>query len=242
MAMMARGGAAEPVAGAVRAAPCATMPKAPATPRTAKPRAATPSKATKAAAPAKSKAKAAAKAAPAKAPAKPRKAAPSLPVPAEDVARAVQAATLLADKGCEHIRILALPPGSAVADVVVLGTARSDRQMRAAVEDVRQWAKDTGIAPRGVEGETGWMLIDCYSVVVHAFLAEERERYQLDSLWPEARDLGLDGTPLAGAVPMPAEPAAPRLRKARVPAALPAPKVRPVKGRPAKGSRAPKDS
>jgi ribosome-associated protein len=230
--MMARGAAAEPVAGAVRAAPCAAMPKAPATSRTAKPRTAKP-KATKAAVVPKAPA--------VKAAAKPRKAAPSLPVPAEDVARAVQAAKLLADKGCEHIRILALPPGSAVADVVVLGTARSDRQMRAAVEDVRQWAKDTGIAPRGVEGETGWMLIDFYSVVVHAFLAEERERYQLDSLWPEARDLGLDGTPLAGAVPMPAEPAAPRLRKARVPAALPAPKVRPVKGRPAKGSRAPKD-
>ncbi len=207
------------------------MPNASAKPRTVKPKAAKPA-ATKAAAKA---------ATTKKAPARPRKTAPAVPVPSEDLARAVQAAKLLADKGCEHIRILALPPGSAVADMVVLGTARSDRQMRAAVEDVRQWAKDTGIAPRGVEGETGWLLIDCYSVVVHAFLAEERERYQLDSLWPEARDIGLDGTPLAGAVPMPAEPAAPRLRKARVPAALPAPKVRPVKGRPAKGSRAPKD-
>ncbi|MFM2090028.1 MAG: hypothetical protein RLZZ127_517 [Planctomycetota bacterium] len=179
----------------------------------------------------------------AKAPAKPRTAAKAAkaPAPSEDLARALQAARFLNDKGCEAVRILALPPGSAVADYVVLGTARSDRQLRAAVEDVRQWAKESGFAPRAVEGETGWLLIDCHSVVVHAFLPEERERYQLDSLWPDARDLAVDGSPVTAPVPMPDAPAAPRLRRARAPAALPAPKARPLKGRPAKGSRAPKD-
>jgi ribosome-associated protein len=105
---------------------------------------------------------------------------------------ALHAARLLSDKGGMDIRVMAMPPGSALMDYVVLASARSDRQANAMAEAVHRFAKDARIGHRAVEGETGWMLVDCLDVVVHVLSEEMRARYALDSLWKSARELVLD--------------------------------------------------
>jgi ribosome-associated protein len=38
-----------------------------------------------------------------------------------------------------------------------------------------------------VEGKNGnlWILVDCIDVIVHVFLKEEREKYNIEKLWGE---------------------------------------------------------
>jgi ribosome-associated protein len=44
------------------------------------------------------------------------------------------------------------------------------------------------VAPRSVEGldDATWVLLDYGDVIVHVFLAETREYYDLDRLWSDA--------------------------------------------------------
>jgi ribosome-associated protein len=105
---------------------------------------------------------------------------------------ALHAARLCLDKGGLDVRVMVLPPGASLYDYVVLVTARSDRQTTTIVNDIYSFCKAWKVGRHPVEGESGWMLIDCHDVVVHALTTEMRERYQLDTLWKNARDLAVD--------------------------------------------------
>jgi ribosome-associated protein len=105
---------------------------------------------------------------------------------------ALHAARIALDKGGENVRILHFPIGFAIFDFCVLATGRSDRQVYAIVEEIYHFCKKHEIPRKPVEGESGWILIDCLDVVVHAFSEEMRERYQLDNLWKLARDLNVE--------------------------------------------------
>jgi len=45
--------------------------------------------------------------------------------------------------------------------------------------------------PLAVEGtpESGWMLLDYGSIVVHLFSPAQRQRYRLEDLWEQARTI-----------------------------------------------------
>jgi ribosome-associated protein len=102
---------------------------------------------------------------------------------------ALHAARIALDKGGENLRVLELPADHAVFDFCVLVTGRSDRQVHAIVEEVYHFCKRHGVPRMPVEGESGWMLIDCMDVVVHAFSEDKRDLYGLETLWPRARDV-----------------------------------------------------
>jgi ribosome-associated protein len=75
------------------------------------------------------------------------------------------------------------------ADFFVLASAPSVRQMKAIIEDVDDTLSRDGFEPMGREGEagTGWVLMDYGDVIVHLFAPEEREFYDLESLWHTAK-------------------------------------------------------
>jgi ribosome-associated protein len=105
---------------------------------------------------------------------------------------ALHAARICLDKGGADVRVMALPPGAALFDYVVIATARSDRQTGAMAEAVHRFCKRWKAGHHPVEGETGWMLVDCLDTVVHVLSQEMRDRYALDSLWKAARDLDVE--------------------------------------------------
>ena len=112
--------------------------------------------------------------------------APMLDIPSRDLA--VHLARTLDDKSGEDIVVLALPTGQLV-DLVVVATGRSDRQTHALAEECRRFGKDLGLSSRGVEGQSGWMVVDCYDVVVHVLTQEMRDFYRLERIWPEAESV-----------------------------------------------------
>jgi len=92
------------------------------------------------------------------------------------------------------------------ADVFLLVSGRSDRQVRAIADAIVEALHAAGDDPLGVEGmeEGRWVLIDCNDVVVHVFDPETRELYALERLWSDATpiplaSLGLEPSAIAAA-------------------------------------------
>ncbi|HLS27300.1 MAG TPA: RsfS/YbeB/iojap family protein, partial [Opitutales bacterium] len=42
-----------------------------------------------------------------------------------------------------------------------------------------------------MRADTGWTVLDAHDVVIHLFVSEMREHYQLDSLWKDGKTLDL---------------------------------------------------
>ena len=92
----------------------------------------------------------------------------------------------------EDIVLLDLGPDTIIADYFVICTGTGDRQLRALMSYIRDSVKEkTGRLPYAVEGEpaSGWMLVDYGDVVVHIFMEDERDYYDLEGFWKEANVL-----------------------------------------------------
>ena len=116
--------------------------------------------------------------------------------------RAQRLAEAARDRNGEDVVALDVGPLTSFADAFVLATAASDRQGRAIADAVREAAKQSGMTLLGTEGyEDGrWILIDGGDVVVHVFVREAREHYDLDRLWGDAEHIELpEPTAAAGA-------------------------------------------
>ena len=90
-------------------------------------------------------------------------------------------------KKAESIVLLDLKKISSMADYFLVCSAGSDVQARVIAEAILESLDESGIKC-GVEGfeASRWILIDCYSVIVHIFLPEAREFYDLERLWGDA--------------------------------------------------------
>jgi ribosome-associated protein len=103
-------------------------------------------------------------------------------------------AELADSKQADEIVVLDMRELVSYTDFLAICTARNERQARAIVEEVRLRVKEEqGLLPGGVDGagDTGWIVLDYLDCVLHAFTAEERERYGLEDLWREAPRLEL---------------------------------------------------
>jgi ribosome-associated protein len=88
----------------------------------------------------------------------------------------------------EDILLLDIRNAASFADYFVIGTAGSDRQLSAILDEIdKRLGKEEKLHPIGREGEpsSGWVLLDYGDVIVHIFGPEEREYYDLESLWHE---------------------------------------------------------
>jgi ribosome-associated protein len=109
--------------------------------------------------------------------------------PEESLRTALAAAEGAEDKLATDVVILHVGPVVGVAEYFVLATANNDRQVKAVVDGVEERVADEiGDKPRSVEGADArrWVLLDYGDVVVHVFLAEEREYYRLERLYVDA--------------------------------------------------------
>jgi len=72
-----------------------------------------------------------------------------------------------------------------VTDYMIVASGRSNRHVKALVENVAEKARKAGHKPIGVEGEEGgeWVLLDLQDALVHVMLPKVREFYNLEKLW-----------------------------------------------------------
>ena len=99
------------------------------------------------------------------------------------------AARAASTKGGEETVIIEVGEVLAITDAFVICSGRNNRQVKTIAEEVEARLKtDGGISPLRVEGkgDSQWVLLDYGDLVVHVFLDEVREYYDLERLWSDA--------------------------------------------------------
>lgn len=93
------------------------------------------------------------------------------------------------DKKAHNLVVLNLKGISLVADYFVICHGNSDTQVQAIAQEVRRKADELGVTMRGMEGfdTARWVLVDLGDVVVHVFHRDEREYYNIERLWSDAK-------------------------------------------------------
>ena len=104
-----------------------------------------------------------------------------------DLARRI--VELAEDKKAADIVLLDLSPLTTVADYFVICSGGSERQLEAIAGGVVSGMRDERVRPFGREGTAAshWILVDFGSVIVHVFTPPERDFYQLERHWSEAK-------------------------------------------------------
>lgn len=98
-------------------------------------------------------------------------------------------AETLEEKKAIDIVSLDLHNLSLVTDYYIICHGNSDRQVQALADAVVERVEKAGYQVRGLEGmdTSRWILIDLGDVVVHIFHREDREYYDLERLWSDAK-------------------------------------------------------
>ena len=99
------------------------------------------------------------------------------------------AARAASAKGGEETVIIEVGGVLAITDAFVITSGRNTRQVKTIAEEVEAKLKaEGGIGPLRVEGlgDSQWVLLDYGDLVVHVFLDETREFYDLERLWSDA--------------------------------------------------------
>lgn len=97
----------------------------------------------------------------------------------------------LDDTKAEDVVVVSLADKSSIADYMVIASGRSQRQVWAMAEHLRDTLKAGGLRQVYVEGrpQSDWVLVDAGDIVVHLFKPELRAFYALEKMWA----MDLDG-------------------------------------------------
>ena len=105
------------------------------------------------------------------------------------VKKAVKA---LDDKKANNIEVIKIDELTIVADYFIIATANSTTHVRALADEVEYQLEQEGITPDHIEGRsTGWVLLEYAGVVVHVFLEESRNYYNLERLWEDGTKIDI---------------------------------------------------
>jgi ribosome-associated protein len=88
----------------------------------------------------------------------------------------------------ERIETLDVREKTSVADFFVVCSGNSDRHVQSIAERVAEKMATTRNKPVRVEGDrSGWVLQDYGDVVLHVMREEQRQFYDLETLWKNAQ-------------------------------------------------------
>ena len=91
----------------------------------------------------------------------------------------------LRDMKAREVVALDVQSMTTITDYMIVASGTSSQHIKSIADRVVRDAKKNHISALGMEGPSsaGWMLIDLNEVIVHIMLPEQRDLYQLESLW-----------------------------------------------------------
>lgn len=95
------------------------------------------------------------------------------------------------DKKAADIVLLDVSQLTSMADYFVICSGGSERQLGAIADGVSDRLREEGVRPIGREGGSNshWTLLDFGAVIVHIFAPPERDYYQLERHWSNAKTI-----------------------------------------------------
>jgi len=92
------------------------------------------------------------------------------------------------DKKGINILVLDVRSISTMTHYFVIAEGTSDRHVVALCDSITAALSDKEVSPFCIEGKDGgdWVVVDYDSVVVHLFLPDLRQKYNLEELWRQA--------------------------------------------------------
>lgn len=85
----------------------------------------------------------------------------------------------------ENIVVLDVKEKTSLMDYMIIGTGLNERHLEATADNLREAIKQNfDFVPKPVQGKnSGWIVLDLNEIFVNLFIAEERSRYDLETLW-----------------------------------------------------------
>ena len=126
--------------------------------------------------------------APSKPSAKPAASLPEVRALLADLVKALDA------KKAENLRVLSVGKYSSITDFLVLASGMANTHLRALRNEAER-VLDAAKAPiAGVDSSegSGWIVFDAYQIMIHLFMPEQREMYQLEQLWRDAEEISVE--------------------------------------------------
>jgi len=103
------------------------------------------------------------------------------------------AAAILDEKKAVDITAIHTTEQTIISDYFIVATGTSSTHTKALAEELEFEMKQRhAVAPKGIEGRaSGWTLLDYGTVLVHIFMPEQREYYNIERLWEDAEKVEL---------------------------------------------------
>ncbi len=101
---------------------------------------------------------------------------------------AQKCAKALFDKHADDVHILDLRELTDIADFFIVASANSPTHLKSLAETAEEFLDSSKVKPYHIEGMQGlhWVLVDAFDIIVHLFLPEMREYYDIESYWGDA--------------------------------------------------------
>jgi len=118
-------------------------------------------------------------------------------IPTVDKVRLV--ALWLMEKKAKNLVALDIHKVCSVTESMIVATATNMRQAQALADHVLEMCKEENFPFLGMDGyKTGqWILVDLNDVLVHIFMEESRDFYNIEGLWAEGVVIDLPKAPPA---------------------------------------------
>ena len=104
---------------------------------------------------------------------------------------ALLAAEVCDEKKAKEIVVLDVRKITSISDYFIVCSTSNERQARAIAEGMRMRMKELGRREMGVEGidDARWVLQDFGDIVLHIFHESQREFYDIEGLWADAKQV-----------------------------------------------------
>jgi ribosome-associated protein len=96
----------------------------------------------------------------------------------------------LEDLKAKDVREIDVRGKTSIADILFIASGTSARHVKSIADEVIKFAKQAGVMPLGVEGQTEaeWVLVDLGDIIVHVMMPRIREFSGLERLWTVGDD------------------------------------------------------
>lgn len=93
----------------------------------------------------------------------------------------------LDEKQAQDLKVLDMRKVTPYMDYMVVTHFSNPRLLKATAEYLVEYLEENNISYRPLDKSdaSGWMLIDANDIIIHLFLEEERNLYQLEKLWKD---------------------------------------------------------